>query len=273
MKFTPRQADESVNVSKTPPLKEFSTLIISFAVLLLIVLALSFSLVNVLVPLIPFSTEQAIFSQFKLDLDNDNFFGLGEVRSSDELKAIVDKLASHWKENPYDYSVGILQSRQINAMALPGGTILVTTALLDSVDSENELAFVLAHELGHFHNRDALKGLGRGLVGALVLSFIGRSTQTLNIAINTISKSSYSRRAELKADAFGLELMQATYGTVSGSTELFKKFAENEDIDLFSLYNRSHPFSNQRVNDMLDLAHKNHWSLNGILLPKPDIFY
>ncbi len=273
MKFKAKLADESVNVSKTPVLKEFSTLLISFAVLLLIVLAISFSFVNIAVPFIPFETEKAMFSVFRTDLDDSNFFGLGEVHSSPKLKALVTKLANHWEKNPYDFAVGVLETDAINAMALPGGTILVTKGLLDIVESENELAFVLAHEIGHFHNRDALKSLSRGLIGSLVLGLVGQSTQTLSNVVGSISTSSYNRRAETKADSFGLELMQATYGTVSGSTELFKKLAENENIDLFSLYNRSHPFSNQRVNDMVNLANKNHWTLNGILLPKPDIFY
>ncbi len=273
MKFKAKLADETVNVSKTPVLQEFSTLIISFAVLLAIVLAISFSFVNIAVPLIPFQAEKAMFSGFKTDLDDTNFFGLGEVHSSPELKALVTKLANHWENNPYDFAVGILESDSINAMALPGGTILVTKGLLDIVDSENELAFVLAHEIGHFHNRDALKSLSRGIVASLVLGLIGQSTQTLNNVVASISSSSYSRKAETRADSFGLELMQATYGSVSGSTELFKKLAEDENVNLFSLYKRSHPFSNKRVNDMINLANKKHWVFNNYLLPKPNIIY
>ena len=46
--------------------------------------------------------------------------------------------------------------------------------LLENVESENELAFVLGHELGHFRNRDHLRGLGRGIAFSLVLVAGGR---------------------------------------------------------------------------------------------------
>jgi len=273
MKFKAKLADESVNVSKTSPLKEFLSLIIGLSILLAILLILASSFVNIIAPLVPLKTEKRIFSALRPEAASENFFGLGEVKPSPELKTLVDRLAGHWADNPYDFWVGILNSDKINALALPGGTILVTKGLLNEVDSENELAFIVAHEIGHFHNRDALKGLGRGLVTALVLSIFGQGSRVLNNSVATLSTSSYSRKAESMADKFGLELVQAEYGTVSGATDLFKKLLDDEDSAILNRYTRSHPLSRIRVKELTDYAKKRGWTLNKILLPKLIIDY
>ena len=53
-------------------------------------------------------------------------------------------------------------------------TMIVTAGLLEKVESENELAFIIGHELGHFRNRDHIRGLGRGLaIGILITAVSG----------------------------------------------------------------------------------------------------
>ncbi len=58
-------------------------------------------------------------------------------------------------------------------MVTAGSYLFVTNGLLAAVESENELAFVLAHELGHFHHRDPLQALGRSLVLITLSSLLG----------------------------------------------------------------------------------------------------
>ena len=52
---------------------------------------------------------------------------------------------------------------------------MVSTGLLEQTASENELAFVVGHEIGHFRNRDHLRGLGRGVAFGLVLAALSTS--------------------------------------------------------------------------------------------------
>ncbi len=74
---------------------------------------------------------------------------------------IPDKLKSSPGLPPIDYRFLLLKEKRPNAFAMPGGTTGLITGLLETLDNEIELAFVIAHELGHFHNRDHLSGLGR----------------------------------------------------------------------------------------------------------------
>ena len=62
------------------------------------------------------------------------------------VQAVIDGLTAQWEEAPLAYQSFILDDAAPNAFAFPGGYIGVTTGLLDLVESENELAFVLAHD-------------------------------------------------------------------------------------------------------------------------------
>ena len=79
--------------------------------------------------------------------------------SNKEAQAYLNQLgnkivkASNLHQNPYSYSFSLVDSEQINAFALPAGTVFVTTALFKAVGSEAELAGVVGHEIGHVQAR------------------------------------------------------------------------------------------------------------------------
>ena len=102
-----------------------------------------------------------------------------------------------------------------NALAFPGGLIVLTTGLLDGLGSENELALVLGHELGHYAGRDHLEGLGRGLALAFTLGIFGAgesgSAAGLAALAAQLAARGHDREQETLADAFGLALEQAEY--------------------------------------------------------------
>ena len=83
----------------------------------------------------------------------------------------------------------------------------MTTALLEEAESENELAFVLAHELGDHVAKDPLKGLERSLVFLTVASALGMGTGNADVVTLTGSLTNlhYSRQQETAADLYALE--------------------------------------------------------------------
>jgi Zn-dependent protease with chaperone function len=62
----------------------------------------------------------------------------------------------------FSYKVSVHDQATVNAVALPGGNIIVFKGLLTELKSENEVAMILAHELGHYAHRDHLHGIGQG---------------------------------------------------------------------------------------------------------------
>lgn len=159
MKYTARHPHTNVKVTPGSPLKEFAVLADGLLVLIAGNYLLLGLAVNWLAPRISPELENKMAAPFLSSLDK---------IASDEpeecyLQTLVDTLQMRCAHLPYHFRVHLQKSSAINAMALPGGHIVVFSGLLDKVSSENELTFVLAHEMGHYAHRDHLRGLGRGL--------------------------------------------------------------------------------------------------------------
>jgi Zn-dependent protease with chaperone function len=266
MRFVAKQPREGINVSDTHPLVEAGTLAVGLsAIFVLIVLAIIFMI------------EVALF--FVSAEDEANLFGdwlpedLITVAPDDdrlvETQLLVDRLAQHWADSPYTFRVEIDDSETANAMALPGGLIIVTRGLLDQVESENELAFVLGHELGHFKNRDHLRALGRGIVLSIFFAVVtDGDVAGIGLKATDITLRGFSRRQETKADEFGLSIVNSEYGHVDEAWRLFERWGveDNSVINLVT-YLSTHPESGDRIIDMKRQVEAEGWLLTGGVTP------
>lgn len=258
----PKQARDDVNVSDTHPLVEASTLFVGLsAILVVIVVALVF-LIEIALYFLPAEDEATLFRNWLPD-------DIVTVSPVDErlyqAQLLLDRLAFHWGDSPYEFRIEIDDSTDANAMALPGGLIVVTTGLLDQVESENELAFVLGHEIGHYRNRDHMRALGRGLVFTLVFSVMtGRDVGNVGINVADLALRSFNRKQELAADEFGLELVFTQYGHVNQAWRLFERWDNGMD-SLFEVagYVSTHPQPEDRVEVLEEYARSRGWPLAG----------
>lgn len=97
-----------------------------------------------------------------------------------------------------------------NAFALPSGEIVVTDALVELALRDQEILGVLAHELGHLHERHALRGLIQSsVVGALVAVWVGDVSSLAMALPAAVLDAKYSRDFEREADAYAEELLRA----------------------------------------------------------------
>jgi Zn-dependent protease with chaperone function len=267
--FDPKLPDDDVNVSPTHPLREAALLLggVAGAVVLLAVgLAL---LVDLTVPRLPTGLERRIFAGAWLAPDDT------EERDQRDaaLQQLVDRLAGHWPENPYALRASVWEAETPNAFALPGGRVVVTTGLLERIGSENELAFVLGHELGHFAGRDHLRGLGRGVAFGLVLAALGITgaggAADLAGLLGQLAQRSFDREQESEADGFGLALVVEEYGHAGGAAAFFRDIPDAESLMGTSLaaYVSTHPLNPERVGELRALAAERGWSAQGELRP------
>lgn len=266
MRFVARQPREGINVSKTHPLAEAGVLVVGLtAIFVGIALALIF-LVEVCLYFISAEKEVAIFENW---IPEDLITMSADDERLHETQALVDRLVAHWPDTPYNFRVVIDDSELANAMAFPGGLIVVTQGLLDQVESENELAFVLGHELGHFKNRDQLRALGRGVVLALFFSVVtGSDVAGIGIKAADLTLRSFSRQQESNADEFGLAIVNAEYGHVNEAWRLFERWGLKDDSLLgLAAYFSTHPDTGDRIADMGRLTQMNAWPLDGEITP------
>src|SRR5688572_14810049 len=87
--------------------------------------------------------------------------------------AVGRRLAAHAPGPKYPYSFGVVDEREINAFALPGGPIWVHRGLLQAASNESQVAGVLAHEVAHIAQRHSAGQLTKGVVANLGLGLLG----------------------------------------------------------------------------------------------------
>ena len=102
-------------------------------------------------------------------------------------------------------TAGVLPTPVPNAFALPGGKVFVLKGLLDKAESPDELAGILAHELGHLKHYDNMRGLiyngGTSFLIGLLFGDVTGSSAVI-FASRSVVEASYSREAETAADTF-----------------------------------------------------------------------
>lgn len=265
MKYTPREPREGVNVSKEHPLVEAGTLIAGLGLILVAILVALVFLVELVLYFVPAEKEAQLFTSWRPD-------DLVTVASGDDrleqVDSLLERLSRHWPESHYELRVEIHDSPAVNAVALPGGLVVVTTGLLDRVESENELAFVLGHELGHFRNRDHIRGLGRGLAFSLLFAALSATegSATLGLSLADLTLRGFSRRQESAADRFGLGIVHREYGHLADAWRFFERIdRDTNEFAGMTGYLSTHPSPENRVRSIVEYAGENGWSVSGEL--------
>lgn len=196
--------------------------------------------------------------------------------SDEELLAYVtevgNKVASVGHRPELEYTFTIIDSPEINAFALPGGYVYVNRGLLTFMNSEAELAAVIAHEIGHITARHAVQQQARGrlaqtaaTVGGFVTAvatgsgYVGSQiSQVASIWAQT-GLSGFGREAELEADSLAAEyLVNAGYDpaavidviTVLKNQEDFNRRISNNSGGYHGLF-ATHPRNDTRLQEAI----------------------
>ncbi len=264
MKYTPAQPPEGINVTDEHPLKSFFILTagtIGVVVIIIVILGLT---ADHLVKYIPVEYEQDIFSKegmYLMPFATDNS-ELG-IQTQQYVQNLVDELhtAAGEKYAKHQFQVEIADISDANAFAIPGGHIIITKGLFSSIESENGLSMILAHEMAHHYERHPLRSSGRGLVVSLFLLailgadgsnflqyFLGNTASITNLA--------FSRQQETDSDIFAYELLIKYYGHASGAAEFFQYIntEENSTNEITSFLN-THPSTEDRISTLVELEY------------------
>lgn len=181
------------------------------------------------------------------------------------VQSVANKvIAQASRKNEINYNVHIINSSEINAFTVAGGTIFITTECLKYINNEAELAGVLAHEVGHNENKHpvdtirrtlALQGIAQGALSQndpAVIQLL--ASGSLSLILN-----GFSRKQETEADETGTLLLSRTdYKTSALEDFLATLLSVSPDpgkiVKLFS----THPGSQDRINDIKNYISKNN---------------
>jgi len=245
------QIPEGINVSPAHPLKEFGLLLGGISALAVIaVLALAVA-AGYLVQFIPFAQEQALASSINADRLKQSHSA--EDRRREEYLQSLGKRLSAAMDLPEGMRITVHYSSDstVNAMATLGGNIIVFQGLIDTVDSENALAMVLAHEIAHIHHRHPIIAMGRGFTIMLALSALsgvgdGLMQQWIG-SMGILPVLAFNREQEEVADADALQALLRVYGHATGATAFFEHVAHRSGLPEPPAILNTHPDTEVRL--------------------------
>lgn len=176
----------------------------------------------------------------------------GKICGKAKGQAAFVKLANAVRESAgLDPStqIAVLSSPIPNAFALPGGKVYLFDGLLAKAENSDEIAGILAHELGHLKHRDGMRNLiyngGTSfLIGLLFGDITGSGA--LIFTSRSLVTASYSREAEQNADTFAIEVMHQLGRSPKAMGELMLRVTGKEGDKSLSILS-SHPLTEDRL--------------------------
>jgi len=171
------------------------------------------------------------------------------------VEEIVDKLKPHAKIPDMKFKVTVVEGKDINAFALPGGQIVVYTALIKEAKSAEQIAGVLAHEMSHATLRHGIERIGQsiGVIAAiqLLVGDVGGLLALGGQVAQTSILTSYSRTAETEADLEGVRMLHAAKIDPQAMAEFFKMLEEKMgDLPDAVAWISTHPQHETRVENI-----------------------
>lgn len=196
---------------------------------------------------------KATFEQIRQALDETGLQPLPVCEGSGGVAALAQMTAALNAGNgaPEDLSVYVLDHDMINAFALPGGFVVLFRGLIEQANTPDEVAAVLAHEIGHVVSRDptrhALRSAGSiGVLGLLFGDFAGGAA-VLFLTERLIS-ATYSQQAETDADAFGYTRLEAAGVSPAAMGTMFERLrTKHGDSNPLMAHFLSHPSFSARI--------------------------
>lgn len=203
---------------------------------------------------------EATFGQIRQALAGTGLPPLLTCDDKDGLAALEQMLLALGVERDTDDAVKVfvLDHEMVNAFALPGGYVVFFRGMIDAALSPNEIAAVLAHEVGHVENRDptrhALRSAGSiGILGLLFGDFAGGAA-VLFLTEQLIS-ASHSQGAETGADEFAFGALEEAGVSPAALGDMFErlrtKYGDTEGVVAHFV---SHPTLSSRITRAREVA-------------------
>jgi beta-barrel assembly-enhancing protease len=190
-----------------------------------------------------------------------------DAEATDYVSKLGDRLVSRGAKTRQDFQFFLMQDRQINAFALPGGFIGINTGLVLAAQSESEVASVLAHEIAHVTQRHIARILDQqksstvmSLAALAIAVLAARSNSDLSSAAVALGQASaiqnllnFTREHEREADRLGLQILEGADFDVRAMAVFFERLQRATLIyesGGASSYLRTHPVTHERIADI-----------------------
>lgn len=239
-------------ILKGNPLKVF------FISLILLIIITSFYFF-IVAPFVADRVASIIPQEQEIVLGDKMFESMEEYLDIDEDKS---KILNNFYQNlhfhdTYPVELYYSDTKEVNAFAIPGGKIVVFEGLIDKLDSWEELAGLIAHELAHVEKRHSLRNLSRNLstyfIVAVITTDVSGITSVMIDNAFKLKDLSNSRSYEKEADNAGIDLMVQSDIDPNGILELLKILDQYKTLKLKGTSKKilrilsTHPITEDRI--------------------------
>jgi predicted Zn-dependent protease len=177
------------------------------------------------------------------------------------IDRIGQRILSAAGPQPFDYRFFVVDDSQLNAFAVPGGTIYMYTGLIERAKSTDEIAGVLGHEITHIKNHHMARASGPDAISVLsLLSMVllarsgsgAQAAGAVGQAVSATRQIAYGRQLEMEADTLGVRYMSAAGYDPKGSLAFLKTLDQERALNPVDIppYLMTHPMSQERVANM-----------------------
>ncbi len=169
----------------------------------------------------------------------------------EKLSSLLNQFAKRIDfKTSYQIEIIVVKNSDVNAFALPGGKIVVYDEILKRMNTPEELAALLAHEVAHIEYKHSLKSISQSLSGYLFISLLlndinGISTILIDNA-NMLKNLSFSRSLETDADLRALQTLNSNNISQQGMVALFKTLNTEQDLSYLKFLS-THPLTEERI--------------------------
>src|SRR5437588_3152050 len=184
---------------------------------------------------------------------------LNDRQATSYIDSLGRQLASHAPGEKYPYQFKIVNDTAINAFALPGGFVYVNRGAIAAADAENQIAGVMAHEIGHVVLRHGTNQVSKAYLAQAPLSILGGMLGSnsiggvlaqlgVGLGLNSLFLK-YSRDAESQADLMGTQILHDSGYDPRGMVEFFEKIqaeSKGRAVEFFS----DHPNPENRISNV-----------------------
>lgn len=193
--------------------------------------------------LIPESFDNEIGTMFMDAFLNENNIDTTKTKYLEQFAAELDLK----NEKPLRFIV--VESKEVNAFAIPNGQIVVFSGILKNMESSDELVALLGHEASHVNHRHSIKMLCRNLAGYMVVSLLFSDVNGVMAVLadnaQQLHSLSYSRGFEQEADEQGLKILMDNKINPNGMVNLFEQLEKESKISIPKIIS-SHPLTKER---------------------------
>ena len=202
------------------------------------------------------SDELRIGQQYAPEVEKQLGGRIDNPKLQNYINGVGQRIAgvSHMPSLRFYYTA--VNDESINAMALPGGYVFITTGMLEKLSSESQLAAILAHETVHITARHSAQSMSNQIGMDILLSAI--TSEKTPQSLTTVSQLggqlihlSHSREHELQADSFGLDYLAGAGYNPNAMIETMEILEQQNSVRPFEYFS-THPSPANRKKKLLE---------------------